>query len=69
MPSYSLKVMDKSIINNKKLKCDQSHVNKHKGPAKALLVKNVNARTKNCDSYLKSLYKVIYPGGINPRKT
>ena len=66
--SYYLKIMDKSIINNKKLKCDQSHVNKHITPAKALLVKNVNKRTKKCDSYLKSLYKVIYPGGINPRK-
>ena len=48
--SYSLKIMDKSIINNKKLKCDQSHVKKHKGHAKALLVKNVKIPIRDCQS-------------------
>ena len=63
--SYSLNIMVKGIIRNKKLKCEQSPTNK---PVKALLPEKVIARTENCDSYLKSIYNVIYPGGINPRK-
>ena len=66
--SYSLKKMRNSIINSKDLKCEESIAFRHAAPLAGLSDHKVNARTQKCNSYLKSLYNVIYPGKINPRK-
>ena len=65
--SYSLKTMSKDVVNNEELKCDYTS-EKHKQFLKTLEEGKVNARVNNCKSYMKSLFDVIYPEGINPRK-
>ena len=56
--------MTKDIINSKKLKCDYSP-GAHSISRDSLLEANVMKRTSQCESYLKSLFDVIYPKGIN----
>ena len=64
---YSLKTMTKDIINNEELKCEYTS-EKHKQYLQTLEEGKVNFRASNCKSYMKSLYDVIYPEGINQRK-
>ena len=64
---YILKNMTEDSINNNELKCE-SNPEKHTESLQALSEGKVNLRASNCASYLKSLYHVIYPKGINPRK-
>ena len=64
---YSLKTMNKDIINNEELKCEYTS-EKHKQFLQTLEEGKVNYRASNCKSYMKSLYDVIYPEGVNPRK-
>ena len=65
--NYTLKTMTDEIINNKELKCESS-LEKHTQFQQKLSEGKVNARARHCASYMKSLYNVIYPEGINPRK-
>ena len=65
--NYSLKTMNKDIINNEELKCEYTS-EKHKRFRQTLEEGKVNARASNCKRYMKSLFDVIYPEGINPRK-
>ena len=61
--------MKKSIINHKELQCEVGSLRQRKtNPLQELLDSKVNQRTSKCTSYRNSLFKVLYPKGINPRK-
>ena len=62
-----LKTMKDSIINNKELRCEPLK-RRQTNPLPALLDSKVNRRTSMCKSYINSLFKVLYPKGMNPRK-
>ena len=63
----NLKTMKDSIINHKELQCEPQK-RKQTNPLQALLDSRVNQRTSKCTSYINSLFKVLYPKGMNPRK-
>ena len=58
---YKLHPMNKTIINHRDLHCKQTK-------PQSLELEYVNKRTAKCESYLNSLFNVIYPNGINQRK-
>ena len=64
-----LETMKESIINHKELQCELGSQRQRQAKSlKELLDSKVNQRTSNCTSYRDSLFKVLYPKGINPRK-
>ena len=66
---YKLETMKESIINHKELQCEVGSLRQRKtNPLQELLDSKVNQRTSKCTSYRNSLFKVLYPKGINPRK-
>ena len=65
--NFKLKTMKDSIINHKELQCEPQK-RKQTNPLQALLDSRVNQRTSKCTSYINSLFKVLYPKGMNPRK-
>ena len=65
--NFKLKTMKDSIINHKELQCEPQK-RKQTNPLQALLDSKVNQRTSKCTSYINSLFKVLYPKGMNPRK-
>ena len=67
LKSVPLNTMTKDIINTKELQCESSS-GKQKKFQHALTEGKVNQRASQCATYLKSLYDVIYPKGINARK-
>ena len=58
---YKLHPMNKSIITHRGLHCNQIKL-------QSLEMEYVNKRTAKCESYLNSLFNVIYPKGTNLRK-
>ena len=65
--NFKLKTMKNSIINHKELQCEPVK-GRQTNPLQALLDSKVNQRTSKCTSYINSLFKVLYPKGMNPRK-
>ena len=65
--NYKLNTMKNSIINHKELQCEPLK-GRQTNPLQALLDSKVNQRTSKCTSYFNSLFKVLYPKGMNPRK-
>ena len=61
------KTMNNSIINHKELQCEPVK-GRQTNPLQALLDSKVNQRTSKCTRYVNSLFKVLYPKGMNPRK-
>ena len=65
--NFELKTMKDSIINHKELQCEPLK-GRQTNPLQALLDSKVNQRTSKCTHYVNSLFKVLYPKGMNSRK-